>query len=104
MAADQPVTIASHYRPLSVGYVVATVCAVAALGMVLGAVFGYLAGSASPSLFKHILAYPGNNIEVEPRGVATFLGATAGTVLGGALGAFSLAVHVASKWIAVRRN
>ena len=84
--------------------VVWTVITMAGVGLVLGAVFGYAAGSIAPSFFKHVMAYPGNPIEVEPLGTATLMGATAGVLLGGALGAFAVLMNIASQWIAMRRK
>jgi hypothetical protein len=46
----------------------------ALVGMMLGGIFGFGAGTITPELFKRIIPWQ----EVEPVGAATFFGATAG--------------------------
>ena len=65
-----------------------TACALG--GMVLGGVFGYWGGHVAPDFFEK--TYPWGTIE--PVGFATFLGATAGVLLGGTLGGFGIVVQL----------
>lgn len=95
---------AAASRVFKVETVVFIVIAVAGVGLVLGATFGYVAGRIAPSFFQHMLAMPGNPIEVEPLGTATLIGAAGGVVLGGCLGGFAILMSVASQWIAMRRD
>lgn len=69
-----------------VGFVVG--CAL--LGLLLGGVFGLVAGSISPHTFVMPLAVP---VEEAPR-AATVLGAFGGTLCGGALGVFAVLARV----------
>jgi NhaP-type Na+/H+ or K+/H+ antiporter len=94
----------SPTRVFRVETVVWIVITVAGVGLLLGAVFGYVAGRIAPSFFQHMMAMPDNPIDVEPRGTATLLGATGGVILGGMLGGFSVLMNVASQWIAMRRE
>lgn len=55
-------------------------------GMLMGGVFGLAAGFIAPSLFTHLIPWT----DVEPRGVATILGAVAGVLLGGGLATFAI--------------
>jgi len=71
-----------------------TVTGAALAGMVLGGLFGYGAGKVTPDFFRHLIPWQ----DVEPVGAATFFGATAGVILGGALGCFGLVVHLLQKW------
>ena len=87
---------------LRIESVILTVVLAAGLGLVLGAVFGYGAGTLAPGFFKHLLTSPGHNVELEPVATATMMGAFGGVMLGGCLGAFAVLMHVASKWIAAR--
>ena len=59
-------------------------------GMVMGGLFGLGAGSIAPKFFAHL--YPWS--DVEPRGVATVFGSTAGVLLGGALATFGVIVQI----------
>lgn len=52
----------------------------------MGGVFGWIAGGLTPDFFRHIIPWQ----DVEPVGIATFFGATAGVVLGGGLGCFGV--------------
>ncbi len=69
-----------------------TVAALA--GMVMGGLFGFAAGNITPQFFRRVIPWQ----EVEPVGVATFFGATAGVILGGALGCFGVAVQTMLQW------
>ncbi len=69
-------------------FTVVTVCALA--GMAMGGLFGLGAGSIAPAFFRHIIPWE----DVEPVGVAAFFGATAGVLLGSALGCFSVLIHL----------
>ena len=60
------------------------------VGMVLGGIFGFGAGTITPELFKRIIPWQ----EVEPVGAATFFGATAGVVLGGGLACFGIILQM----------
>ena len=62
----------------------------AILGMVLGGIFGFGAGTITPALFKRIIPWQ----EVEPVGAATFFGATVGVVLGGGLACFGIILQM----------
>ena len=74
--------------------VIATVTGTALFGMLLGAMFGWAAGSLAPSFFKHFV--PWN--DVEPVGFAVVLGAFGGLLCGAALGAFALLVQLVVSW------
>jgi NhaP-type Na+/H+ or K+/H+ antiporter len=71
---------------------VVTGCALA--GMILGGLFGLASGSITPDFFRRIIPWQ----DVEPAGVATFLGATAGVVLGGGLGCFGIIIQLILQW------
>lgn len=71
-------------------FLVVTGCSLA--GMVMGALFGLASGLLAPNFFAHIIPWS----DVEPVGVATFFGATAGVLLGGALGCFGLIIQTIS--------
>lgn len=62
----------------------------ALVGMVLGGIFGFGAGTMTPELFKRIIPWQ----EVEPVGAATFFGATVGVVLGGGLACFGIILQM----------
>ena len=62
--------------------------------MVMGGLFGLAAGNITPQFFRRVIPWQ----EVEPVGVATFFGATAGVLLGGALGCFGIAVQAILEW------
>jgi hypothetical protein len=69
-------------------FLIVTGCALA--GMVLGGLFGFAAGKITPEFFRHIIPWQ----DVEPVGVATFFGATAGILLGGGLGCFGILIQL----------
>jgi hypothetical protein len=69
-------------------FFIVTGCAL--IGMMLGGLFGYAAGSIAPSFFRIFAPWP----DVEPAGIATFFGATAGVMLGGGLGCFGILMQV----------
>ena len=73
-------------------FIVVTGCALA--GMVLGGLFGLGSGKLAPDFFRHIIPWQ----DVEPVGIATFLGATAGVVLGGGLGCFGVLLQFILQW------
>jgi len=73
-------------------FLVVTGCALA--GMVLGGTFGFAAGKITPDFFRHIIPWQ----DVEPIGVATFFGATAGVLLGGVLGCFGILIQFILQW------
>ncbi len=77
--------------------IIGIVTAVALFGMLLGAAFGWAAGSVAPSVFKMLV--PSN--DADPVGTAVVLGAVGGVVCGGALGAFALVLSV---FVASRRR
>ena len=62
----------------------------ALLGMMLGGIFGFGAGTITPALFKRIIPWQ----EVEPVGSATFFGATVGVLLGGGLACFGIVLQM----------
>lgn len=62
--------------------------------MALGGLFGFVAGKMTPDFFRHIIPWQ----DVEPVGIATFFGGTAGVVLGGGLGCFAILVQIALQW------
>ena len=70
-------------------FLIVTSCSLA--GMVLGGLFGYGAGLLTPDFFGHLIPWQ----DVWPLGVAIFLGATTGVVLGGGLGCFSILMQLA---------
>ena len=73
-------------------FLAVTGCAVA--GMLMGGLFGFGAGKVTPDFFRHLIPWQ----EIEPVGVATFLGATAGVLLGGGLGCFAIAIQFGLQW------
>ena len=62
--------------------------------MVMGGLFGLGAGKITPDFFRHIIPWQ----DVEPVGVATFFGATAGVLLGGGLGCFAIIIEFVLQW------
>ncbi len=68
-------------------FVAVTIAAL--LGMVMGGLFGLAAGRLAPDFFRHLIPWQ----DVEPVGIAILLGATAGVLLGGALGCFGVIVQ-----------
>ena len=75
---------------MSVGRVVQVVLAVAALGLVLGAGFGWAAGHLAPAFFT---PWTTPAVQSDPVGAAVVLGAFGGLLCGGVLGAFALFIH-----------
>jgi hypothetical protein len=73
-------------------FLVVTGCALA--GMFMGGLFGFGSGRIAPVFFRHIIPWQ----DVEPVGVATFFGATAGVILGGGLGCFAIIVQAILEW------
>ena len=74
--------------------VVGVVTGVAIFGMLLGAGFGWTAGTLAPSFFTSVMPWK----DVEPVGFATVLGAFGGILCGGALGAFALILQAVEAW------
>ena len=66
----------------------------ALVGMVMGGLFGLVAGRLAPDFFRHLIPWQ----DVEPVGFAVLLGATAGVLLGGALGCFGVMVQTLLQW------
>ena len=71
-----------------------TVTTAALIGMVLDGLFGLASGKITPDFFRHIIPWQ----DVEPVGVATFFGATAGVILGGGLGSFGIIIQTILEW------
>jgi NhaP-type Na+/H+ or K+/H+ antiporter len=72
-------------------FVTVTIAALA--GMVMGGLFGLASAKLTPDFFRHIVPWS----DVEPVGFATFAGAVAGVLLGGALGCFGIIVQSISE-------
>lgn len=70
-------------------FLAVTGCALA--GMFMGGLFGFASGKLTPDFFHHIIPW----LDVEPVGIATFIGATVGVVLGGGLGCFAVIIQFA---------
>jgi len=66
----------------------------ALVGMVLGALFGWGAGSLAPTFFAQMQPWT----SVEPIGMAIVLGAFGGVLCGGALGTFALGLQLLLTW------
>jgi hypothetical protein len=66
----------------------------ALLGMAMGGLFGLAAGRLAPDVFRRLIPWQ----DVEPVGIAILLGATAGVLLGGALGCFGVIVQTLLQW------
>jgi len=75
-------------------HVLAVVTLCALTGMVLGGLFGFAAGKMTPDFFTHVIPWH----DGEPLGMATFLGGTAGVLLGGGLGCFAVIVQGILQW------
>jgi hypothetical protein len=71
-----------------------TVTIAALIGMVMGGLFGFGAGKITPDFFRRVIPWQ----DVEPVGIATFFGATAGVILGGGLGCFGVIVQTILEW------
>ncbi len=74
---------------LTVIPVVLAVTTVAALGMILGAAFGFAAGMLAPEFFAGLVFWAQPN----PQRVAVVLGACGGVICGGMLGVFAIAIQ-----------
>jgi hypothetical protein len=72
----------------------AVVTIAALVGMVMGGLFGLAAGRLAPDFFRHLIPWQ----DVEPVGIAILIGATAGVLLGGALGCFGVIVQTFLQW------
>jgi len=72
----------------------AVVSVAALLGMVMGGLFGLGAGRLAPDFFRHLIPWQ----DVEPIGFAILVGATAGVLLGGALGVFGVILQTLLQW------
>ena len=72
----------------------AVVTTAALFGMAMGGLFGLAAGRLAPDFFRHLIPWQ----DVEPVGIAILLGATAGVLLGGALGCFGVMVQTLLQW------
>jgi hypothetical protein len=70
-------------------FVVVTVSALT--GMILGGLFGFAVGKITP---EHVIPWQ----DVEPVGLVTFFGATAGVLLGGGPGCFAVIVQGIMHW------
>lgn len=64
------------------------------VGMCMGGLFGFGAGSIAPSFFRHVIPWQ----DVEPIGLATLFGSVAGILLGGGLGCFGILIQVVLEW------
>ena len=60
----------------------------------MGALFGLAAGRLAADFFRHLVPWQ----DVEPVGFAILLGATAGVLLGGALGCFGVIMQALLQW------
>ena len=73
-------------------FLIVTGCALA--GMAMGGAFGYGAGWLAPGMFRQYFQWQ----DVEPANAAAVVGATAGVLLGGALGCFGILMQWAFEW------
>ena len=69
-------------------------------GMVMGGLFGFASGRLTPDFFRNIVPWQ----DIEPIGFATFLGGTAGVMLGGGLGCFGIAIQFVIEWRKARNE
>lgn len=81
-----------HFMSWRQVFFIVTGCALA--GMVMGGLFGFGAGKVTPDFFREVIPWR----TVEPLGIATFFGATAGVLLGGGLGCFAVIVQSILQW------
>lgn len=73
-------------------FLIVTGCSL--FGMLMGGLFGFGAGSLTPGFFRHIIPW----LDLEPLGIATFLGSVAGVILGGGLGCFAVLIQFILEW------
>lgn len=66
----------------------------ALIGMLMGGLFGYGSGTIAPDFFTHTIPWK----PMEPKGLATFLGATAGVSLGGGVACFGILIQLVGEW------
>ncbi len=71
-----------------------TVTLAALSGLLMGGLFGFVAGKMTPDFFRHLIPWQ----DVEPVGFATFGGATVGVLLGGGLGVFGVLLQFILEW------
>ena len=88
---------------ISIMRTILTVTATALLGMVLGGMFGFLAGHVAPGLFDLRITQVAIE-KLDPIAAATVLGASGGVFCGGALGAFAIIVQMIVEWSNGRRR
>ncbi len=79
--------------PLTAGVVIATVIAVALLGMLMGAAFGFAAASLEPGIF-HFPKLPSPN---SPTSTAIVIGAFGGLLCGASLAAFAFVMQAVDR-------
>jgi len=88
----------------SVIVVFGLVCLGALVGMAFGGIFGRWAGQTGPDYFIKIATPPNSFMTRDPQGVATMLGAAAGTVFGGMLAVFGVLVAMFLMWLRTREG
>jgi len=91
-------------RPFPVLRVFLVVTAGAMFGMVLGGIFGRWAGGIAPAFFHKAFGPGTPTPAVDPVGIGTFIGATAGVLCGGFLATFAYVVHVVMAWIEAKKT
>jgi hypothetical protein len=94
ITADQPDILTKLICAMTIKRTFITVTLAALIGGALGGVFGFAAGNLTPDFFRHFMLIR----DVEPVGFATFAGSTAGILLGGGLGVFSVLVQLILEW------
>jgi len=72
---------------ISIARTIMTCTATSLLGMALGGLFGYAAGTIAPQLFELQVSPNG---KIDPVATAAIIGAAGGVFCGGALGAFAI--------------
>jgi hypothetical protein len=80
------------------------VTAGAMFGLVLGGLFGRWAGGIAPHFFTEAITTKNAATPIDPVGMGTVLGATAGVLCGGGLAAFAYVVHITLEWIAAKKS
>ena len=78
------------HLPLTFPSICVAITTTALIGMIMGALFGAWAGHTAPDLFTHVFPW----VPFEPVGVAKVLGAIAGVLCGGGMGAYGVADQV----------